>query len=139
MSQLYHEGECGGAVISGFRLVMRVLTWTFQEKTLIPGAAEARPLSESGELHSGEDYPITFFCSKCGKEFITEDDFKQIRAGCFVCGHQHKIEDMVSTAYTPLAGKECLEGWLKIPDQTIPPSCRKNAVLSILLNKKISI
>lgn len=138
MSQLYHK-NCGGAVAAGFQITMRVLSFSIVDRSMQPGAVEARPRTSHGVLGDDQTCVIGFFCTKCEKEFTTKEEMQDLEAGCGFCGKRHPVSETLSTAYTPLMGASCLEEFLSIENKFVPKGCRKTPLINILMAKQVNI
>lgn len=139
MTSLYHR-ECGGPVAAGFQVTLRVLTFSIIDRTLNPGAVEARPRTVSGDVVAdGQTCTVGFFCTRCGANFNSKDELRQLEASCGHCGKKHPVEEMCSTAYTPVVGEACLTEILASPTPVVPANCRRVNLLGILSNKSVAI
>lgn len=139
MAQFYHR-DCGGAIAAGFQITMRILSFSISDRTLTPGAAEARIGTDRATVTDGQVCDIVFYCTICGKEFKTKSDLEAIEGSCAACGKKHPVKEMVSTSYTSIMGETCLDELLsRIEDPIVPKGCRRTSVLNILSNKQIAI
>ena len=102
MSQFIHL-NCGGTVVAGFDLKIKIVTFSVEDKDLVPGASE---LVVDGGKSLGYYTKVTFVCSKCGQVLDVEKDMGIF---CKVCLGTHTLKESVSTIYTPFVGRACFD------------------------------
>jgi hypothetical protein len=134
MSQFYHK-DCGGVVAAGIKIDVRILSFSLQDRTLVPGASETRV--GSAGMMEGSTVPVEFYCTVCNKVFNKPVDFTELQTDCAVCGKKHLVSEVVSTAYTPFVGNACLA--LAVESLGLTKSIRKTPVLDILLTNSVII
>jgi hypothetical protein len=130
MSQFVHLG-CGGIVVAGFDLKIKVVTFTVSDKDLVPGATEL--VADKGKS-LGEYAQVSFSCSKCGKLLDVE---KEMGIHCKVCLHFHPISEAISTIYTPFVGRDCFEELAK--KLGIPTAARKTLLSTLIAPRHVRI